>query len=161
NGARTATMIEFVDRRRVVYKPRPVDREKLWFEALRWLSRNGAHASFRVPKMLVRKRYVWMEFLRTKSCKSLKEVRIFYFRWGIQAALAQILGATDLHRENWLAVGSQPVLVDAELIGSERSRTLTALLETGLLPLTARDRAGSYGGIAPFDSALSKNAPVG
>src|SRR5882762_55890 len=41
---------------------------------------------------------------------------LFSLGW-VQAALAQILGATDLHRDNWLAVGAQPILVDAELIG--------------------------------------------
>ena len=170
DGARTATMIEFGERRCVVYKPRPADREELWFEALRWLSQNGTHASFRVPKMLARKRYVWMEFLRTKSCKSLDDVRILYFRWGIQAALAQILGATDLHRENWLAVGSQPILVDAELIGdaappSVRSgkksldrQSLPALLKTGLLPFSSRDRVGFYRGIAPLDATILETA---
>jgi len=166
DGARTATMVEFVGDRRVIYKPRPSDREELWFEALRWLNRNGIRASFRVPKMLARRKYVWMEFLRMKGCKNPTAVRLFYFRWGTQAALAQILGATDLHRDNWLALGSQPILVDAELIGdaeptSSRGRqSLPALLQTGLLPLVSRDRAGFYRGIAPFDATIPKSAPA-
>src|SRR2546423_2148611 len=117
DGARTAAMIEFVGDRRVIYKPRPSEGEALWFQALCWLNRNGIRVSFRVPKMLARGNYVWMEFLQTRSCKSSSAVRLFYFRWGAQIALAQILRASDLHRDNWLAVGSQPILVDAELIG--------------------------------------------
>ena len=171
DGAKTATMVEFVGDRRVIYKPRRSDREELWFEALRWLNRNGIHVSFRVPKMLARQNYVWMEFLQTKGCKSPAAVRLFYFRWGAQAALAQILGATDLHRDNWLAMGSQPILVDAELIGDARPaswrgkrdhkhrQSLPALLQTGLLPLVLRDGAGFYRGIAPLDATLPKNAP--
>jgi lantibiotic modifying enzyme len=171
DGARTATMIEFLGDRRVFYKPRPFDREELWFEALRWLNRNGIPVSFRAPKVLARSDYVWMEFLQTKGCKSLTAVRFFYFRWGAQAALAQILGTTDLHRDNWLAVGSQPILVDAELIGdaeptlsrgkrdSKHQPSLPALLQTGLLPLVSRDRAGFYRGIAPLDATIPKSAP--
>ncbi|MEY2600702.1 MAG: hypothetical protein QOJ36_21 [Verrucomicrobiota bacterium] len=171
DGARTATMVEFVGDRRVIYKPRRPDREELWFAALGWLNRNGIRVSFCVPKMLARRNYLWMEFLQTKGCKSLTAVRLFYFRWGAQAGLAQILRATDLHRENWLAIGAQPILVDAELIGdaepmssrkkrnSKHRQSLPALLQTGLLPLVSRDRAGFYCGIAPFDATIPKSAP--
>jgi lantibiotic modifying enzyme len=171
DGAKTATMIEFVKRRRVIYKPRLSDGEELWFEALRWLNRNGLRVSFRVPKMLSRRSYFWMEFLQTKGCESRTAVRLFYFRWGVEAALAQILGATDLHRDNWLAVGAQPILVDAELIrdaeptllrgksNSKHRQSLPALLQTGLLPFTSRDRAGFYRGIAPLDATIPKAAP--
>jgi len=112
-----------------------------------------------------------MEFLPMTSCGSFRAVRLFYFRWGVQAALAQILAATDLHRDNWLAVGSQPILVDAELIGdaelplrprgvnSVDRQSLPALLRTGLLPLTSRDRVGFYRGIAPLDATISETAP--
>jgi lantibiotic modifying enzyme len=171
DGAKTATMIEFVNRRRVIYKPRSSGGEELWFEALRWLNRNGLPLLFRVPKMLSRRSYFWMEFLQTKDCESPTAVRLFYFRWGAQAALAQILGATDLHRDNWLAVGAQPILVDAELIGaaeptsfrgtsnSKHRQSLPALLQTGLLPFTSRDRAGFYRGIAPLDATIRKAPP--
>jgi lantibiotic modifying enzyme len=171
DGARTATMVEFFGDCRVIYKPRQSDRDELWFKALRWLNRNGICASFRFPKMLARRNYVWMEFLQTKDCKNHTAVRLFYFRWGAQAALAQILGATDLHRDNWLAIGSQPILVDVELIGdaepksspkkseSKHRRFLPTLLQTGLLPLVSRDRAGFYRGIAPLDATFPKSAP--
>ena len=176
DGGRTVTLIEFSGNRRVLYKPRSCTGEQLWFSALRWLNKNGIAVSFREPDLLPRKNYCWMEFVRRRACRSLEEVRSFYFRWGVQTALAEILAASDLHRENWVAAGSQPVLVDAELIGhkdrpaSGPSRTgvkvtagrqsLPALLDTGLLPLTARDRAGSYRGIAPFDSMLAQIAPI-
>jgi len=172
DGSRTVTMIGFVGGRRVIYKPRPSDGEELWFDALRWLNRNGIRVSFRVPKMLSRGNYVWMEFLQTKGCNSSSAVRLFYFRWGAQVALAQILGASDLHRDNWLAIGSQPILVDAELIGdaeptSSRAKRrsnhrpfLPAILGTGLLPLISRDGAGFYRGIAPLDATNSKASPL-
>ena len=171
DSGRTATLIEFSRNGRVIYKPRLCEGEQFWFAALRWLDRNGIASSFREPDLVQRKNYSWMEFLRPRSCQSVKEARLFYFRWGAQVALAEILGASDLHRENWLAVGSQLVLVDAELIGdaSNLSRrgnnksldrqSLPALLETGLLPLTSRDGVGFYRGIAPLDAMFSKNSP--
>ena len=169
DAGRSVTLIQFDDARRVIYKPRPCDGEQFWFDALAWLNRNGIPAPFRIPILLARKNYTWMEFLRTKNCRNRSTVRLFYFRWGVQAALAQILEAADLHRENWLAVGSQPILVDAELIGNAKvareekaslDRHLPALLRTGLLPITARDRVGFYRGIAPFDEAVLEKAPA-
>jgi lantibiotic modifying enzyme len=170
DGGRSVTLVEFADGGRVIYKPRSCAREQIWFGALTWLNRNGFQPFFRVPRLVERQTYSWMESLRTTSCRNSKAVRAFYFRWGAQAALAQILRSSDLHRENWLAVGPQPILVDAELIGTapahsrkkpfQDRQSLSALLETGLLPLTARDRAGLYRGIAPFDSALSQSALV-
>src|SRR5207249_8149317 len=127
--------------------------EELWFNALRWLNRQQLGVSFRIPKLLPRSGYLWMEFLAKKSCQTIAEVRRFYFRWGAQTAVAQILGAIDLHRDNWLAVGAQPVLVDLEFVGHTPTRgaktldrpasakttaggqSLPALLETGLFPL--------------------------
>ena len=173
DAGRSVTLIQFAGARRVIYKPRPCDGEQLWFEALAWLNRNGIRAPFRIPILLPRKNYTWMEFLRPKTCRNRSMVRLFYFRWGVQVALAQLLEATDLHRENWLAVGSQPILVDAELIGDERHssslrrkkaldrQSPAVLLRTGLLPLTRRDRAGSYHGIAPFDATIAENGPIG
>jgi lantibiotic modifying enzyme len=169
DGGRTVTMIEFAGGLRVIYKPRRCDGELFWFEALRWLDRRGIHVGFRVPKILAQKEHFWMEVLPRTDCKNVGQVRRFYFRWGIQAALAQILGAMDLHRDNWLAVGSQPILVDAELIGDANlarqekaslDRHLPAVLRTGLLPITPRDRAGFYRGIAPLDEAVLKTAPA-
>jgi lantibiotic modifying enzyme len=166
NSGRTVTMIQFVNGLRVIYKPRPCNGETVWFETLGWLNRNGIRIHFRIPKILPRKKYAWMEFLPSTSCKNLREVGCFYFRWGAQTVLAAVLGATDLHRENWLAVGSQPILVDAELLGdfgprsgagkASLDRHLPAILRAGLFPIGARDRVGFYRGIAPFDQAILK-----
>jgi lantibiotic modifying enzyme len=166
DGGRTTTMLEFGKSRRLIYKPRSADGEKIWFAALRWLNRNDF--SFRLPTIFARRNYFWMEFLGDRQCDTKGALRRFYFRWGAQVAIAQLLGANDLHRENWLAVGSQPVLVDSEFVGQSQTRlrhtgsaldrqSLPALLETGVLPLTSRDRGGEYRGIAPLDATISKN----
>src|SRR5260370_41093199 len=55
DGGRTATTVEFVGHRRVIYKPRQSDREELWFEPLHWLNRNVIRVSFRAPKILARR----------------------------------------------------------------------------------------------------------
>jgi len=113
-----------------------------------------------------------MEFLKPRSCQTLKEVRFFIFRWGAQVALAEILvHRICIERTGWL-LGRNPSWSIAELIGvalnlSHRAETinyldrqsLPALLETGLLPLTSRDGAGLYRGIAPLDATFPKDSP--
>lgn len=158
---RSVTLIEFTGRRRVVYKPRPCCGEQIWYEGLSWLGLNGTGCWFRRPGILPRKNYAWMEFLPVRGCASSNSVHGFYFRWGAQSALAQVLGVCDLHRENWIALGSHPVLVDAEMMGAAKSnrgerrpidsRMARAFLNTGLIPLTARDGVGRYRAVAPFD----------
>jgi len=159
NGGRSVTFLEFGGNGYVIYKPRTCAGEQLWFKALNWLNLRGTTQSFRIPKLLARKNYCWMERLRFKGCRSFAAVREFYLRWGAQTALALLLHACDLHRDNWLAVGKQPILVDAELIGQTNCRSLSVLLETGLLPLTRRDRAGLYKGLAPFDATAIAQPP--
>ncbi len=160
----TVTVLGFANGGRVVYKPRSCGGERIWFSALRWLNSERFQSSFYIPKLISRETYCWMSFVERRACDSKTAVREFYFRWGAQAAVAQVLGCADLHRQNWIASGEQPVLVDAEMVGNafllERrsnraalsGQQLHPLLRTGLLPLSQNDRAGYYRGIAPFDS---------
>jgi lantibiotic modifying enzyme len=162
DGGRTVTLIEFSGNSHVIYKPRSCEGEQLWFAALSWLNRNGIAPTFRTSDLLSRKNYCWMEFLSARGCRNSNAVRLFYFRWGAQASLAEILAMSDLHQENWIAAGPQPILVDAEMVrtGRQDQQSLPALLETGLLPLVSRDRVGRYRGIAPFDVTLPETAAL-
>jgi lantibiotic modifying enzyme len=164
----TVTVLGFGGDSRVVYKPRSCEGEQIWFLALEWLNEGGFRPAFYVPKLISRQTYCWMSFVEHRCCDSKQEVRDFYFRWGAQAAIAQLLGCADLHRENWIASGQDPVLVDAEMLGHAFSGSkgerlfdehLHPLLRTGLVPLRPSDAAGYYRGIAPFDNASSRNEP--
>jgi lantibiotic modifying enzyme len=103
-----------------------------------------------------------MTFVEHYRCPSPESIRRFYFRWGAQTVVAQLLGCADLHRQNWVASGEHPVLVDAEMLGralvdlSPIRRPIVAerlhpLLRTGLLPLFRQDGVGPYRYIAPFE----------
>lgn len=159
DGGKTAAMLLFGSGKRVIYKPRPSHGEKLWFRLLGRLNGAGFGPLFRIPAHLGRDRYSWMEFISRRPCRSIGGVERFYFAWGIQAALAEFAGFTDLHHENWVANGAWPVLVDAEAFGREAWKLrrlgepperVNSLLETGLLP---SHEARSCRGIAPFDRA--------
>jgi len=160
----TVTLLEFAGGGRVVYKPRGCEGERIWFSALEWLNREGFRTSFQIPDLISRRKYCWMSYIEHRGCRSIPAIRRFYFRWGAQAAIAQLLGCADLHRQNWIASGEHPVLIDAEMLGDAFSRRnredadrhLHPVLRTGLLPLFANDGVAPYSGIAPFDPSGSK-----
>jgi lantibiotic modifying enzyme len=161
----TVTIVQFNDGSRIVYKPRDCEGERIWFSALQWLNENGFEPRFHVPKLISRGKYSWMSFVAHRPCRSKRGLRDFYSRWGAQAAVAQLLGCADLHRQNWIAAGEHPVLVDGEMVGDAFSQQdrganpmsrLHPLLRTGLLPIFQADGVGRYEGIGPFDGSNRK-----
>lgn len=169
NGGQTVTILQFANGTRVVYKPRSCEGEQVWFSALQWLNDNGFESWFYIPRLIPRGNYSWMSFVGHRACSSPEAARRFYFRWGAQAAVAQLLGCADLHRQNWIAMGEQPVLIDADMLGDVFSkhapadplRRLHPLLQTGFIPILPSDGAGRYDAIAPFDSvSLRKESNV-
>lgn len=161
----TVALIELMNRRRFIYKPRSGGGEEIWFGILDWLNREGFQPQFRIPAIISRSRYHWMEFLRPMECTDKSAVERFYLRWGAQTALCDAVGMVDLHHENWIAAGEQPILVDVETFGrkawqlrkkgTEGAAPLPSLLRTGLFPFGADRNLGAYAAIAPFDPSTA------
>jgi lantibiotic modifying enzyme len=139
NGGRSVTLIEFSGSRRVIYKPRPGKSESAWFSFLAWMNRNGYSPKLRVARVLVRKDYHWIEYVEPASCEKQAEVRRFYERMGGLIAVAYLLKAVDCHRDNVIAAGEDPVLVDIDALWHVSSLTKTqspadVLYRTGFFP---------------------------
>ena len=138
NGGRSVTLIEF-DNGRLIYKPRSGASEVAWFELLGWMNRHGFRPQMRCVRLLERNRYYWMEFIEPASCKNKGAVRRFYERLGGMIAAAHLLKAVDCHRENVIAAGEDPVLVDVDALwhvsALTKTQSLSDVLErTGFLP---------------------------
>ncbi|HEX8279976.1 MAG TPA: type 2 lanthipeptide synthetase LanM, partial [Chthoniobacterales bacterium] len=155
DGGHTVTLLAFENGSRVVYKPRPCTGELLWFRLLRSLTDAGFPLQFRLPRIVERRRYHWMEFVPARACRSEKQLRKFYSRWGAQIGLAYVCQLADLHHENWTASGEHPVLVDAEMFGPDAwalrkkaadSAKLEPLQRMYLLPHP------TISAVAPFDA---------
>jgi hypothetical protein len=124
----------------VFYKCRSGRTEKAWFELLRWMNSRGYKPRFRCLKVLPRGTYFWMEGARMSAPRDAAQEARYYHRFGATAYLALRLRATDLHRENMVAAGAHPILIDAETLLHDDPRLEShddshALLQTGLLPL--------------------------
>jgi len=139
NRGRTVTLIEFDGGRRVIYKPRSGKSESAWFSLLGWMNRNGFQPRLRLAGLLLRKDYYWMEYLDVASCENEAALRRFYERMGALIAAAYLMKAVDCHRENVIAAGEDPVLVDIDAIWHVSSLTKTqsladVLYRTGFFP---------------------------
>ncbi|AOT62425.1 Lanthionine synthetase C-like protein [Streptomyces rubrolavendulae] len=115
-GGRSVALLRFADGRTVVYKPRPLDQHVLLDRAVDWLNAKAPGLALRTPRTLLRSGHGWMEFIEHRWCRTPLELDRFYRRQGALLALLYALDAVDMHYENVIAQGDQPLLVDAETL---------------------------------------------
>lgn len=104
-----------------VYKPRPLDQHALLDEAVGWLNAKVPGLGLRTPRTVRSKTarnegYGWLEFIEHRWCESVTAADRFYRRQGALLALLYAIDGTDVHYENLIACGDQPILVDAETL---------------------------------------------
>ncbi|GAB1510103.1 type 2 lanthipeptide synthetase LanM family protein [Actinophytocola sp. KF-1] len=111
---RTVSMVVFADGRRVVYRPRDVGTHLRFGELVRRLNDAAPGLGLRSVAVLPRAGYGWLEHVPHRAMTDPGEVDRFYRRQGALLALLHVLDGADIHCENLIAVGDQPVLIDVE-----------------------------------------------
>ena len=123
---------------RVIYKPRTVQPEVVFYRFIGWLNRRTLSLGLRELQALDRNTHGWVERVAAASCNSHEEVERFYKRAGMLLAVLHGLAITDIHCENVIASGEQPVIVDLESLLDEQTGESPdgepSVLSTGLLP---------------------------
>lgn len=114
-GGRSATLLEFADGRGLAYQPRPLELHARFGELVAWLD-GHVRLGLRPAACLVRPGYGWVERIEHSPCRTIDEVGLFYRRQGALLALLYAVDATDIHYENLIAAGAQPVLIDVETL---------------------------------------------
>ncbi|TCC42937.1 type 2 lanthipeptide synthetase LanM family protein [Kribbella sindirgiensis] len=114
-GGRCTAILTFADGRRVVYKPRPLELHQHFNTFVDWLN-TKASLGIRTVRLLTCDGYGWLEYVVHEPCSDVAGVRRFYQRQGALLALLYVLDGTDMHVENLIAAGDQPVLVDIETL---------------------------------------------
>ncbi|MFE9921923.1 type 2 lanthipeptide synthetase LanM [Streptomyces sp. NPDC005774] len=126
-GNRSVAVLRFAGGDRLVYKPRPLDQHALLDDLVDWLNAKVAGLDLRTPRSLRREAYGWLEFVEHRWCRSVTETDAFYRRQGALLALLYAVDGADMHYENVIACGDQPVLVDAEtLLHTGLAQSMTA-----------------------------------
>lgn len=147
NNGRTVMRVQF-QAGSFIYKPRSGHGEREWFRFIAYLNNVSFRPKLIAARVLCRSGYCWMEEIKFGSCKDLLEGRRFYKRLGGMIAAAYLLDAVDCHRDNVIASGEHPVLIDAETLwhGSEKTKTdyVEALYATGFVSPTGRRSSYQY-----------------
>ncbi|MGK5447726.1 type 2 lanthipeptide synthetase LanM family protein [Streptomyces radiopugnans] len=115
-GGRSVALLHFASGAAVVYKPRSLDQHSLLDEAADWLNGKVPGLGLRTPRSVRGKGYGWLEFVEHRWCASVTEADRFYRRQGALLALLYAVDGADMHYENVIACGDQPVPVDAETL---------------------------------------------
>ncbi|MER5933053.1 type 2 lanthipeptide synthetase LanM [Streptomyces sp. NPDC002054] len=115
-GNRSVALLHFADGATVVYKPRPLGQHDLLDRAVGWLNAKVPGLGLRTPRTVRGAGHGWLEFIEHHGCESVTELDRFYRRQGALLALLYAVDGVDMHYENVIACGDQPVLVDAETL---------------------------------------------
>jgi type 2 lantibiotic biosynthesis protein LanM len=113
---RSVAIVRFADGRKVVYKPRPLDLHRHFGGLVGWLNGKVLGLGLRTVESVTRTGYGWLEYVEHRPCAQIAEVDRFYRRQGALLALLYAIDAADIHYENLIACGDQPVLVDVETL---------------------------------------------
>ncbi|WP_107365127.1 type 2 lanthipeptide synthetase LanM family protein [Streptomyces aidingensis] len=113
---RSTALLRFTDGTVVVYKPRPLDQHVFLARMADWLDGKVPGLGLRVPATVTGDGYGWMEFITHRPCRSVPEVARFHRRQGGLLALFHAVDGVDMHCENIIACGDQPVPIDAETL---------------------------------------------
>lgn len=138
NQGRTVMQLQFKGGA-VIYKPRPGEGEWEWGSLMEWMNLQSFRPQLRAARVLRRNSYCWMERIEVAPCQDRAAGRRFYQRIGGMIAAAYLVRAVDCHRDNLIAAGEDPVLVDADALwhvsGVTRTQSpLDLLYRTGFFP---------------------------
>jgi type 2 lantibiotic biosynthesis protein LanM len=112
---RSVAILHFDGGTKLVYKPRELSLDLAFELFLDWFASIGGERQ-RLPRLLPRGIYGWSEFVEAAPCSSDGEMRRFFLRQGELLAILHCLRAHDFHRENLIAAGEFPVLIDLETL---------------------------------------------
>lgn len=144
-----AVLFFIINNTRLVFKYKNLDisnRLQLFWEKLEW--ENPEYFSFYKSERIVGRNYTIETFVPRTSCDKDSDIQKYYYRFGQLIFLIYILGGTDLHYGNIIAVKDYPVIVDSEtLFHNEKMMTRSedalynyfkraneSIVSTGMIP---------------------------
>ena len=151
---RSVAILTFARGAAVVYKPRDLAVHQRFAALVAWLDERVGGLGPRTPAALVRPGYGWLAFVPRRGLADGRAASAFYRRQGALLALLHVVRAADVHCENLIADGDQPVLVDTEALCQAglrvpagavdpAARALAASVHrTGLLPMVVAGDSG-------------------
>jgi lantibiotic modifying enzyme len=156
-GGRSVTAVSFADGRTVIYKPNDLGGHLAFARIVDWLNARVPAGELRIPAALARPGYGWVEFIVGRPLPRPAAAAEFYRREGVLLAALYATHACDMHHENVIASGADPIVIDVETIfhpDLPMPRTTapdpaaevlaSSVQSTGLLPYVTVDEDGAH-----------------
>lgn len=149
-GGRSVFLATFEGGKTVVYKPRDLQMEQAVYSLIEDLNRQGLSPSLQGYRILPRDGYGWEERVEHNPCQDKEAVCRYYERAGMWVGLLYFFYGIDIHFENIIASGENPIPIDLETIfhsnvAKKRSIIDQSVLSTGLLPMNIVQKKGKKG----------------
>ncbi|HVU67327.1 MAG TPA: type 2 lanthipeptide synthetase LanM family protein [Ktedonobacteraceae bacterium] len=122
HGRRGVLALTFASGRKLVYKPKNLGVDVAYNRLLAWCNQQDLALPFQTLTVIDRGAYGWVEYVELRRCRDQAEAARYFQRAGMLLCLVYVLGAIDCHRENLIAHGEFPVLVDTEALLQHRAR---------------------------------------
>jgi len=116
NGGRSVLIVTFDDDTKVAYKPKSLRLDLKWRDLIARLNGSRPPVDLRAARAIACEDYGWTEFIAHTGCSGPDDCAMYFRRAGAWLALFHCFAATDMHQENIIAAGDQPVPIDLETI---------------------------------------------
>lgn len=147
NGGNMVAKVFLDNGQLIIFKPRGLKKDIYYNKLFGWFCAECGMENKSI-KCLDYINHGWEENLENKPCKSEKQINTYYMKMGIHLFLCMLMSASDMHGENIIADGENPILLDLECLPGLRNieksdnaekevkRILSnSIIYTGILPL--------------------------
>lgn len=128
NGGRNVHFIEFENGKRLVYKPRSLAIDRAFNKWLGFCAQKACMEPFYQLKAFDTKRGGFCEFAKAWDVCSEEELPYFFEKMGFLLGAVYLLRGNDMHSENIIARGKEPVIIDLETLLAPKGCLLERLL---------------------------------
>lgn len=115
NKGKTVAIIHLETDDKILYKPKSLKPDLFYFEILDFYDEFLKFKPY-IPFIIDRETYGWQEYIENEPVKCQKEIEDYYYDLGIQSQVLYFLNASDMHYENIISKGKNPVFIDLETI---------------------------------------------
>ncbi|CAD0006887.1 type 2 lanthipeptide synthetase LanM [Flavobacterium salmonis] len=109
------SMVYLSNEKKLIYKPRNINIVSSYNSFIDWIN-DKLETDLKTFQILDCGDYGWLEFVNNDEANSKEDLQEYYFKAGMLLAVAFLLGSKDCHRENIIASGKNPVMIDHETI---------------------------------------------
>lgn len=137
HNGRTTCYINFSSGLKILYKDRNLEVAMTYYKIIEFINNNLPQdmLDLKVYKVLPKKNYSYEEFIEHVECEDKTIIANYFRRFGQLLGVSYFLNGTDFHKENLIASGKYPIIIDLETliqndIGNEiKSNTLKKISE--------------------------------